>query len=369
MGVLFVLMFDGWSYLTMPFIGVYALYVVGGRLQRTLLALSPLDDESQDADAYIELFRNVLADYNKMVGMVRFIVADNCNTNRSIATKLGDPLVGCTSHRFNLAVNTYLTEHELLFQKVSNLMSQLRQTNNAAELYKLTSLRAKKRNVTRWSSTYEMLERFMEQRPHIRLVEAVEDFVPTSSENKKLGDVLRQLRKYNSVCKRVQCDSTTMSEVRLLFNSVVTDYPITGKYLKPTSKIVNSTAFENGLVNLSSGEILSPTEAAALKPLEHPRVVEQARASGGKCKELEGDYAAQIINQGGFKRRHGERMPYAALATLVPPPSNTCERLFLECKWMLTPQRSSLLPANFEMLIFLRANKAMWDVTSLMACC
>jgi hypothetical protein len=157
-----------------------------------------------------------------------------------------------------------------------------------------------------------------------------------------------------------------MSEVRLLFDSVVADYPIMGKYLKPTSKIVHSAAFENGLVKLASGEILSPTEAAALKPLECPRVVEQARASGSKRKECEGDYAAQIINQGGSKRRHGERMPYAAVATLVPPTSNACERLFSECKWVLTPQRSSLLPANFEMLIFLRANKAMWDVTSLL---
>jgi len=204
MGVLFGLMFDGWSHLTMHFIGVYALYVVGGRLQRTLLALSPLDDGSQDADAHIELLRNVLAVYNKTVDMVQFIVADNCNTNRSIATKLGVPLVGCASHRFNLAVNTFLTEHDLLLRKVNNLMSQLRQANNAAELNKLTPLRAKKRNVTRWSSTYEMLERFMEQRPHIRLVEAVEDLVPTSSENKKLGDILRHLRKHDSVCKRLQ---------------------------------------------------------------------------------------------------------------------------------------------------------------------
>ncbi|KAE9014157.1 hypothetical protein PR003_g12305 [Phytophthora rubi] len=148
MGILFGLMFDGWSHGTMHFVSVYALYVVGGRLQRTLLALSPLDQGSQDAAAHIELFRNVLAVYKKTVDMVQYIVADNCNINRSIDTKLGIPLVGCASHRFKLAVNKFVTEHELLLQKVNNIMSQLRQINNAAELQKLTPLRAKKRNAT-----------------------------------------------------------------------------------------------------------------------------------------------------------------------------------------------------------------------------
>ncbi|KAE9319434.1 hypothetical protein PF008_g18272 [Phytophthora fragariae] len=149
MGILFGLMFDGWSHGTMHFVSVFALYVVGGRLQRTLLALSPLDQGSQDAAAHIELFRNVLAVYNKTVDMVQFIVADNCNINRSIDTKLSIPLFGCASHRFKLAVNKFVTEHELLLQKVNNIMSQLRQINNAAELQKLTPLRAKKRNATR----------------------------------------------------------------------------------------------------------------------------------------------------------------------------------------------------------------------------
>jgi hypothetical protein len=264
MAVLIGLMFDGSSHLTMHFIGVYALYVVGGRLQCTLLALSPLDDGSQVADAHIELFRNVLAVYNKRVDIVQFIVADNCNTNRSIATKLGVPLVGCVSHRFNLAVNTFLNEHDLLLQKVNNLMSQLRQTNNARELYKLTPFRAKKRNMTRWSSTYETLERYMELRPHIRLVEAVEDYVPTSSENKKLGNVLCHLRKHDSVCKRLQCESTTMSKVRLLFDSVIATTQLSAstwnRRLKSYILLIVRTVWP-------SCEILSPTEAAALMPL------------------------------------------------------------------------------------------------------
>ncbi|GMF40279.1 unnamed protein product [Phytophthora fragariaefolia] len=200
MGNRFGLLFDRRSHGTMHFIGVFALYVVGDRLQRTLLALSPVDDGSQVA--HIELFRNVLAVYGKAVNMVQFIVADNCNTNRRIATKIGVPL------------------------KINSLMSQLHQPNNAAELRKLTPLRAKKRNATRRSSTYAMVERYVVLQPHTRLVEAVEDDFPTCGKHRQLVKVLRHLGELDSVCKQLQCESTTMTELRLLFDSVVADYLI-----------------------------------------------------------------------------------------------------------------------------------------------
>ncbi|ETI42993.1 hypothetical protein F443_11966 [Phytophthora nicotianae P1569] len=207
------IMYDGWTHGTMHYVAVYGLYVVGDRLLRSLLAHSPLDGGSQDADAHIDFFRNVLAVYNKTVYMIVFMIADNCNIDRSIATKLGVPLVGCTSHRFNLAVKKFLTEHESLLQKVNNLMQQLRYPNNAAQLAKLTPLLAKTRNVTYWASTYEMQERYVNLRAHVRQIEAVEDSLPSTSEHKKLCALLVQLTKLDSVCKRLQSDTTSMGEV------------------------------------------------------------------------------------------------------------------------------------------------------------
>ncbi|EGZ17544.1 hypothetical protein PHYSODRAFT_501462 [Phytophthora sojae] len=49
---------------------------------------------------------------------------------------------------------------------------------------------------------------------------------------------------------------------------------------------------------------------------------------------------------------------------MVPPTSNTVERLFSQCKLVLTPQRRSMLPANFEQLAFLQVNRGMWDVST-----
>ncbi|KAG3251087.1 hypothetical protein PI124_g4282 [Phytophthora idaei] len=174
-------------------------------------------------------------------------------------------------------------------------MLQLRQPNNAAELFKLTPLRAKKRNLTRWSFTYNMLQRYGAIRPQIRLVEAVEDLVPSTGDHKKLVGLQKHLERLDSACKRLQYEATTMSE----------------------------------------------------------------------RKEPQDSYAAQIIQQGGAKRRQVERAAYSSLAAPVPPTSNTCECLFSERKMILMLLRSCMLPVHFEMLMFIRANKDMWDVTSL----
>ncbi|KAE8988187.1 hypothetical protein PF005_g15338 [Phytophthora fragariae] len=116
-----------------------------------------------------------------------------------------------------------------------------------------------------------MLECYVELRSHARLVEAVENFVPSSSGHKKLVDVLRHLRKFDSVCKRLQCEATTLSE--------------------------------GGLVKLAYGGDLSATETAALKRQERPIAEERPQATGGKRKKRDENYAAQIIEQGGAKRR------------------------------------------------------------------
>ncbi|KAG3072078.1 hypothetical protein PI124_g20180 [Phytophthora idaei] len=97
----------------MHYVAVYGVFE-GGDLRIQLLAVSPLQDGSQDADAHIKLFHGVLDVYNKKLDMVAFVIGDNCSTYQSIATKLGVPLVGFASHRFNLVVNRYITEYEPL---------------------------------------------------------------------------------------------------------------------------------------------------------------------------------------------------------------------------------------------------------------
>ncbi|KUF77507.1 hypothetical protein AM587_10002609 [Phytophthora nicotianae] len=364
LGELFGLMFDGWSHAGIHYVALFAVYEADGKLHVPLLGLSPLADGTQTADAHVQLFKSTLDVYNKTLSMVAFMVGDNCNTNRSIATKLGVPLVGCASHRFNLAVNKFLEPHEALLSDVNSLMVELRHENNLAELSKYTELLPVKRNVTRWSSTFTMVQRYIRIRSDIKKVEAVEELIPTGAKHRKLLVLFDHLKKFDSVCKRLQRDETDMAEVRLMFDALLTEYPVMAEHLRPTAKVVHTPTFESGVVKVITGAILSPAEELALKRFE------VVQAAGKKRKKDEEDYASVLLRTGGKPRnqvsggRSGRSAAYKPLAKLVPPTSNTVERLFSQCKLVLTPQRRGMHAARFEQLAFLRVNRGMWNVST-----
>jgi hypothetical protein len=360
MGELFGLIFDGWSHASLHYIGIFAVYEVNGKRYQPLLGVSPLEEGQQDADAHIRLMSSVLAVYNKTIDMARFLVADNCATNKSIATNLGIPLVGCASHRFNLAANKLYADSEDLLEDVNSLMAQLRNLNNFAELAKHTELRPVKRNMTRWSSTFAMVERYIRIRAEIKKVEAVEEMVSTGSRHRKLVALCQDLKKLNSVSKRLQREDIDMAKVQVLFDSVKADFPVMSDYLNTGAKIVHSPAFEAAVVKTIAGQALTTAEKQALKPFQ---VTETAQP---KRKSRENDYAAELLRANPKKPRNGHTPDtYSKLVPLIPPTSNAVERLFSQCQLILTPQRSCMMPANFEMLTFLRVNMDMWNASTM----
>ncbi|KAG3177371.1 hypothetical protein PC128_g16881 [Phytophthora cactorum] len=126
MGNVFGVIWDGWSHSTVHYVAIYAVYTVAGKRVKRLLALLPIKEGSQDAEVQIEMFKRVLELYNKDITMVAILVADNCSTNQIIATLLELPLVGCASHRYNLAVNRYLAAYEPELAALNQLMVKLR---------------------------------------------------------------------------------------------------------------------------------------------------------------------------------------------------------------------------------------------------
>ncbi|ETM98665.1 hypothetical protein PPTG_19362 [Phytophthora nicotianae INRA-310] len=254
--------------------------------------------------------------------MVAFLVADNCSINKRIATLLDLPLVRCASHRYNLAVNRSLAPYEAELAAVNDLMVQLRHCNNAAELAKHTELKPIKRNTIRWSSTFEMIHRYKRIRDAIRQVEAVEEFIPTGATHKKVVGLPEHLKKLDSVCKVLQDDRTAMADVRVLFDPLIDDYLVMASHQR-------------------------------LKAL-------------WSSERKEDSYAVEIL-RGSKKKRNAvaQSVSYSELAKMVPPTSNTVERLFSQCKLILTPQCACLLPANFEILAFLRVNRDLWNASTL----
>ena len=77
-------------------------------------------------------------------------------------------MIGCASHRLNLAVNNFLLPHENLISKVHTIMVKMSNLKRAGTLRrKNVNLQPILRNKTRWSSTYEMLVRHKALRLHL----------------------------------------------------------------------------------------------------------------------------------------------------------------------------------------------------------
>lgn len=86
---------------------------------RACLAMSPKEDETnQDFYEHITFLRFFLELFGKDEWNVLGIVGDNCNVNQSISTKLGFPLLGCASHRFQLGVREIIEEEEVIISNV-----------------------------------------------------------------------------------------------------------------------------------------------------------------------------------------------------------------------------------------------------------
>ena len=64
---------------------------------------------SQSADNQIEFIEFVLCVYQRHSKNIGFLICDNEKTNKAIARNFGVPMIGCASHRLNLAVKALLS--------------------------------------------------------------------------------------------------------------------------------------------------------------------------------------------------------------------------------------------------------------------
>lgn len=146
----FGVLFDGWSDgAGSHYVGIFAEYTSrrDNSRRQALLALAPLLAETDlGAASHIEFFESTLNQYDKSLCDVAYLVGDNCNVNVSIANQTKLPLVGCASHRFNLAVKLFLESKEKLLEKVDKLMGKLRTVKNRAIFRKVTDVAPQRRN-------------------------------------------------------------------------------------------------------------------------------------------------------------------------------------------------------------------------------
>jgi hypothetical protein len=133
----FGLMIDGWSQGTEHYLAVFACFDTESGPRHALLSMAPIMDEPDDnlgADGHLIAIERFLPFFGKTIEGCRFIVGDNCSVNKRLATIISVPLVGCASHRLQLAVRDYLVPFEAALEEVQTLMRKLRTLKQAAKL-------------------------------------------------------------------------------------------------------------------------------------------------------------------------------------------------------------------------------------------
>jgi len=390
------LLMDGWTSdgTSTHYIAMFAGFINDqGEYEEVLLSMQPmLDEEELGADAHIDLFESTLSLYGLTKDNVVCFVADNCATNQAISKRWGIPMVGCASHRFNLAVKHWISEqfqvdgrgHKTYLSdaldKLSILMGKACNLKAAAQLRELTfdahgrEYAAKKENATRWTSCMVMVDRYLKIRDQLRVVDALDDYQLSKAEHK----IIYEIAKPNftiliQLTKSLQFATMDLLFVREEFDLILgdDDFKCMEKYLAPDADIVANPAFESGLIKIMRGDTLSVAEAHACRFLKKKNSdqLDDTEEDDEDPEEL--STLEKLQRHRKKHKTHRSASPsstankaYIDVFKLVSPTSNTCERLFSEAKYILVPHRRGMSPITFESLIYLKKNKKYWGVTT-----
>ena len=65
--------------------------------------------EGMTARDHLVHISQVMQSFGKTEDNIMCMIGDNCNVNRSLADLLKVPLIGCSAHKFNLAVRKWIS--------------------------------------------------------------------------------------------------------------------------------------------------------------------------------------------------------------------------------------------------------------------
>lgn len=219
------------------------------------------------------------------------LVGENCTTNVTTANVLKRPLLGCRSHRFNLAIESYMANHLAAeTEMIATLMQSLLTLKKGTSRREQTHARTVKRNQARWLDLRIMVQRLERLLPHLDELQnaAVSELIPATAQQRKLDEYKSTMQIFKSIALMLQERSTTLLHSHMLFQRILSDFPNEPsfpKYLSLEGDIVTFPHFERALVKIQNNNEIDLTAeervtvAALLKnPFEPARNVPTANA-------------------------------------------------------------------------------------------
>ena len=272
--------------------------------------------------------------------------------NQWMARNLNVPLIGCGSHKFNLVITKWISNQpnlEVVLKKVSGGMKKASTLKVSAQLRKLTKLQPVGENDTRWSSTFEMVSRFLHIQTELSAASDLLPFLPSLVECDLLVKAFVHLTRFNEVTVILQEECITLLCVRELFNSVMFDSPELAGHLALDAKIVVEPIFERAVIKISAGLARSDVERGSVSKLflQLPTNMAKNEANGADITDNDQLSYTQRLEQRIKRTKYnndGMARKYINLDVLCGT-SVSCKRLFSAAKHILTDTRKSTSPA------------------------
>ena len=349
----FGLFVDGWtaSGSGTHYLAIFAVYPRSGKtIPGTIrLAFSPLLDDTDFSPAcQRDSIEYTLGVFKKTTAYLVFLTADKCSSKIKLAKYLGVPIVGCASHRFNLAVNKYLEPYSDQLSKINDLMKKLSSATKRGALQNSTDLAHVIMNTTRCSSTFSMLSRFFELKRFLDTEDVEIAFLlPLPGDLLSLNALLENLKAFEKATKMLQDEHINLHKVRVLFDKVLEQFPSLDHYLGvEEGSLTHGANFELAIVNSFSGKPLTTDQKQTLEQFisvqpgsttEEVFIEERSDFVDEALKELEATLSANKLDW-------------------VSGTSNLAEKLFSHARFTLTHYHKKTLPINFESVVFIQIN-------------
>ena len=240
----------------------------------------------------------------------------------------------------------------------------------ASKLRELTSYATVRENDTRWSSTFQMIDRYLRIQNELSSVVDLLSLLPNHLEVDFLTRAHTSMKQFDSVTLMLQRDGMTFVESRQIFDLFLKDFPDFDHYIGNTAAIIEDQVFEKAVMQIARALPLSEELQNAAQVLIRPEdpVDENAIPVGDNDDEVVATESYSQELQRKLKRQKRETSNEKANMymnlDMLPGTSVNCERLFSAAKFILSDTRKRTTPNLFEALLLLKVNRGFWNVYS-----
>ncbi|KAK1946239.1 hypothetical protein P3T76_001792 [Phytophthora citrophthora] len=264
-----------WYGLAVCFGCATAVFVITCKGWRFLALSSFLDEHTMTADEHIRFLGLILDQYQLDITNIVAIVCDIIETNKAISRRITDPMIGCAAHRFNLAVKDHPRCYRDTIKKgfcpdaqvgvcEANRFAEKERVQLEASPYARTTIERYSPNVQRYVQLQPFLHLFERDCEVDRCIPEnaskddprrfpIMQYLPNPLEHYSILELLDDMEIPEVATKRLQERNLTLLSARDILDETIVAFPDLEDLLRGDANIVESPAFETGMVKIMQG--------------------------------------------------------------------------------------------------------------------